>query len=167
MRSVSLTLTEAFTAQESGEVPVVLMTFEHQDFAGPLRLSSDPTTRLSEDPLQYGIVSNGDTYLFCPMSVQLPDDMDERAPAARLMIENVSRELVAFIRSVTTPGTCRIVLVLASDPDTMEVEYPILDLRGVQYNADTLTVELGLDALDTEPFPAGAFVPSSFGGLFS
>lgn len=167
MRSVSLTLTEALTAQESGEVPVVLMTFEHQDFAGPLRLSSDPTTRLSEEPLQYGTVSDSETYIFCPMSIQLPDDMDERAPTARLSIENVSRELVAMVRSITTPGTCRIVLVLASDPDTIEVEYPILDLRGVQYNADTLTVELGLDALDTEPFGSGAFVPSYFGGLFA
>lgn len=166
MRSLSLTLTEAMNAQESGETPIALLTFEHPDFPGPLRLSSDPTTRLSENPLQYGTVSDSETYLFCPMSIQLPDDMDERAPNARLAIENVSRELVAFIRSVTTPGTCRIVVVLASAPDTVEVEWPILDVKGVQYNANILTVELGLDALETEPFPSGAFVSSYFPGLF-
>jgi hypothetical protein len=166
-RTISLTFRGAMYDPQTEEIPIVLITIEHDDIEGALRLSSDPTERLSDTPLQYGTVSNGDTYLFCPMSISLPDDMDERAPTARFAIENVSRELIAFARSVTTPGTCSIQIVLASSPDDVEIEYPEMDLRSVQFSATMLTLEMGIDSLDQEPFPAGTFNPVWFPGLFS
>jgi hypothetical protein len=165
-RSVSLTFRGAMYAQNATEIPVVLLTLSHPDFPDTLRLSSDPTTRLTTTPLTYGTTSQGHDYLFCPMAISLPDDMDERAPTARVVIENVGREIIDLVRSVTTPGTCTLQMVLASNPNTIEIEFPTLDIRGVQYNANVITVEMGIDALDQEPFPAGLFTPSAFPGLF-
>lgn len=165
-RTVSLTARAAINAQDTTEIPVVLLTIAHPDFADTLRISSDPTTRISTTPLLYGTVSDGNTFQFCPLSISLPDDMDERAPTARLGVENVSQVLVELVRSVTTPGTCTIQMVLASSPDTVEIEWPTLDIRGVQFNANLMNFEFGLNALDDEPFPAGIFAPSGFPGLF-
>lgn len=165
-RTVSLTMREAMNAQDTGEVLIVLMTITHPAYAEPLHISSDPTLRLSETPLQYGTISRGETYLFCPFSTSLPDDVDERAPTAKLMLENVSRSLVEIIRSISTPATATIELVLASSPDFVEIEYPEFEVKNASYNANVMTLELSIDALTDEPYPAGTFDPSSFPGLF-
>lgn len=165
-RSVSLSLREAMNAQETGEVVITLVRIEHDDLDGALLLSSDPTEMLSENPLVYGTVHGGEDYIFCPMEILLPDDIDERAPTARLMIANVGRELVAAVRSVLTPAEVTVFCVLASAVDDVEIEWAPLDLRGVQYNAETITIEIGEDAMDTEPFPARTFSASGFPALF-
>jgi len=165
-RSVSLTFREAMNAQETGEVVIVLMTITHPSYPTPLRLSSDPTERLSETPLRYGTISRGETYLFCPFSTSLPDDVDERAPTARFMLQNVSRDLVEVVRSISSPAKAKIEVVLASSPDAVEIEYPEFDVKNASYNANIMTLELSIDALTDEPYPAGTFSPAGFPGLF-
>lgn len=166
MRTTSLTFRQKANAAQSDMLPIWLITLAHPDFAGTLRLSSDPTARISSTPLLYGTVSNGLTYQFCPMAVAAPDDIDERGPTARFVIENVGRELITLVRSVTTPGTCALRMVMSATPDVPEADYPLLDLRGVTYNAETITVEVGIDMLELIPYPAGIFAPSGFPGLF-
>lgn len=165
-RPVSLTLREAMNAQETTEVPVVLVTLHHPSFDEPLYLSSDPTSRLSVEPLAYGTSSRGNAFIFCPMDVALPDDLGERAPSAKFMVENVSRKIVELIRGIASPGTAKVELVLASSPDSVEIEYPDLQVVSAQYNANIITIEMSIDALTDEPFPAGNFDPSGFPGLF-
>lgn len=165
-RTISLTFRGAIFGQETGEVPIALVTIEHADFPTPLRLCSAPIDRLSTTPLKYGLTSRGDEYLFCPMSIALPDDADERAPSAQLVIENVSRELVETIRSVSTPGTATLEMVLASSPDVVEIPYEDFEIRNAQYNADVITIEMSIAGLDEEPYPAGMFGPAGFPGLF-
>ncbi|ODT22213.1 MAG: hypothetical protein ABS35_15285 [Kaistia sp. SCN 65-12] len=165
-RSVSITLREAMNSQETGEVMVGLLTISHPAFLTPLRLSSDPTERLSDEPLTYGTTSRGETYTFCPMVVSLPDDLGERAPAARFMVENVSRKIVEQIRAIISPGTANLELVLASSPDSVEIGYPEFQVSRAQYNANVITLEVSIDALTDEPYPAETFNPSGFPGLF-
>lgn len=165
-RTVSLTFRDAINAQEVGDEPIVLLTITHPDFADPARLCSAPLTRLSDAPLQYGLVSRGETYLFAPFTGQLPDDVDERAPTARFILENVSRSLVAMIRSVSSPASATVEVILASSPDDVEIEYPQFQVQNVSYNANVMTVDLSIDSMTDEPYPAGTFSPSGFPGLF-
>ncbi|MBE1208103.1 DUF1833 family protein [Aminobacter carboxidus] len=165
-RVVSMTMRQAMNAQETGEIMVGLLTITHPSFPTPLLLSSDPTERLSDEPLTYGTSSRGDTYTFCPMVVSLPDDLGERAPTARLMIENVSRQIVEKIRGIANPGLGKLELVLASSPDDVEIGYPDFEIVRAQYNANVITLELSIDALTDEPYPAETFNPSGFPGLF-
>lgn len=166
MRTISLTMRRALAVQDSGEVAVVLLTISHPMLPAPIRVSSDPTQRLSLTPVQYGTVSRGQTYLFCPLSVSLPDDVGERAPAAQIQIENVSRDLIALARSTATRATVRLELVLASTPDTVEVPFPQFDLGSVSYTADAITLELAIDSMTNFKYPAGTFDPASFPALF-
>ena len=166
MRLLSITMRHALSNQETGEVAVVLLTIRHPMLPAPIRLSSDPTQRLSNVPLTYGTVSRGHAYLFFPFSHVLPDEVDDRAPAAQIQIENVSRDLIQLLRSANTSAKVDMELVLASAPDNVEIEYLGFDLSAVTYNAEIVTLELTIDSLDTEPYPAGKFTPAGFPGLF-
>lgn len=165
-RTLSLNMRAALNAEYSGEVLVTLFTITHSEFDGILRLSSDPTTLITNTPYVRGTISNGQTFLFFPMSVTLPDDVDQRAPQATLDVDNVSQELVGQIRRITTPGLCDIDLVLASAPNTIEISYPTLDIQSFQITPFTISIQFGDDGLDQEQFPAGIFAPYGFPGLF-
>jgi hypothetical protein len=47
VRVLSLNFRKALYAQESGEVPIFLLTITHPSLAAPIRLSTDPTARIS------------------------------------------------------------------------------------------------------------------------
>jgi hypothetical protein len=166
VRTLSLTLREAMFSQETGEVPVFLLTITHPDLDDPILVSSDPTARLSTDPLVYGTTSRGDDYLFVGMRVQMPDERDQGAPQARLVISNVDRGIMPLVRSVDSPASAKIEIVLASDPDTVEATVPALDMSAAEWNAEEITFDLTMDAQVTEPYPAGSFDPASFPALF-
>lgn len=165
-RTISLAARAAANAEQTGEVWVFLLTITHEALVTPLRLSSDPTVRLSVDPLSYGTLSRGETYEYLPMSLVLPDDSEGVAPAIRLVFDNIARQAVPLLRSVSTPPTVTVEMVLASDPDTVEVSFAEFDLVGADYDALSVSVDLTVNALANEPYPAGTFTPGGFGGLF-
>lgn len=165
MRSVSDAFRQALYAQESDEVAVCLITVTHPELTDPIRLSTDPTARLSTDPLLYGTKSRGDDYSFVPINVMIPEEGEE-APAAALEIDNTDLGLITVIRSVTQAASVKIEIVLASDPDTVEIEYPAMTVSHVDYDAQTIRFSLAIDSLATEPFPGTAYIPSMFPSLF-
>lgn len=166
MRSLSLNFRRASMAQESGEVAVFLLTITHPTLAQPILLSTDATTRITTDPLVYGIVSRGQTYLYAGLTLQLPDEQDGAAPAAKLVIENITRDLIPMARSIQTPAQVKIECVLASAPDDVEITMPSFDMTNLQYDMATLQFDLTMDALTTVPFPSGTFGPANFPALF-
>lgn len=166
MRSLSLNFLRALFAQEGGEIPAFLLTITHPTLINPILLSTDATTRLTDDPLVYATISRGMTFLYAGVSLQLPDEQDSTAPAAKLVIENVTRALIPMVRSIQTPAQAKIEVVLISAPDTVEITWPSFDLTNLQYDMATLQFDLTMDALTTEPFPAGTFGPANFPNLF-
>jgi hypothetical protein len=158
---------EAMHAQETGEIPIALLTITHPDLAEPIRLSGDNTERLTTDPLVYGTVSRSNDYLFIPFRLVLPDDHDETAPQASLELSNITREHVAIMRSIVLPASVMIEIVLVSDPDEVEITFPSFDLTKADYDANVMTLSLSMDPMITEPFPAHSFDPASFPGLFA
>lgn len=167
MRTVSLTLRAAGNAEQTGEIPVYLLTVTHASLATPLRLSSDPTERQSVDPLLYGTTSRGEFYAFLPMSLTLPDDSPDTPPAIRVTIDNVARTLIPLLRSISTPAQVTVEMVLASAPDDVEATWPEFDLFNVGYDdAISVTADLGIPSFATEPYPAGTYSPAYFRGLY-
>lgn len=170
MTTISLNMREAMNAQNSGGViPAALFTVNHDDLDGPLRLSTDPTERITTDPLVYGTVSRGDTYYFVPMEAVVPGEGPDSPQDSRLRFGNVGQardQLLELLRSTSTPASVKIELVAADTPDTVERSWPALDLTGLGYAAETIDVSLTIDALDREEIPFLAFTPSVTPGLF-
>lgn len=158
---------QALFAQESGEVAVMLLTITHSSLATPIRLSTDPTQRLTTDPLVYGTVSRTNTYYFVGMEVTLPDEKDKSAPASKMVVSNVDRSIIPLVRSINSPAQVKMEGLLVSDLSTVEFTVPAFDIVNVQYDAGQLTFDLTVDSFATEPFPSGSFDPASFAGLFN
>ena len=155
-RPVSLTLRQAVNAQETGEIFIVLLTISHEELEEPLYFSLDAVNT----------VSRGNPYLALPFNLTPPEESQDRPPAAKLSLDNIDRQLVALLRSISTPLTVKFEVVLVSAPDTVEAVWDGFELRNVTYNALTIQGDLTLESFLQEPFPAGTFSPAYFPGLF-
>ena len=168
--NVSLAFRQAAYAQETGRVIIALITISHEDLADDIRISSDPTQELTEFTTDtdkvYGTVSRGQTYLFLPVAITLPNDSEEGPGEMKLQIDNVHRDYMTTIRSIFTPAEVTVELLLDDDLDTVEAQWPAFELCNIEYDATVITGTLKLETYDTEPFPAGTFSPAYFGGLF-
>ena len=164
----SLDFLAAANASESGIFPILLFTITHADLAEPILFSTDPTSRLIETDTDviYGTTSNGNDYLFFPLSVKLPGEPDQGSSSMQIEIDNVARELTAFIRSISSPPSINVDIVLSSDVDTVLAAWPEYLLVNANISAETVSGELVLETLVMEPFPAGTFNPSEFPGMF-
>lgn len=153
--------------RESDVAAIHLLTFDHPDLVSPVRISDDPTTRLTTQPLAYGTVSNGDTYNFLPIRVELPDETERGAPTARLAVDNVDRGLTAIIRSITSPATVTIDVVLSDDLDTSIRAVAPMQVRVASITAEQITLEFMGDILANEGFPGRTFNAGDFAALFT
>lgn len=151
--------------QSEGLVCAALVTLTHAT-EGIARISTDPTQRVTTDPIAYGTVSRGETYLFAPVEIILPLDEPESEPASRLSITNVDRRLVTLIRSVEGGITATIELIDPADPDTVQREFSDLEVVSASYDAQEITIGMRVNLRQHEPFPKGRFTPSGFPGLF-
>lgn len=169
MRTLTPAMINALTGAQTSEVFIILVAITHTDLGSSpdqtIRFSSDPTTRHTTTPLVYKTVSRGDDYYFIPMAVTLPNDSDGAPSTAQLSISNVGRDLIELLRSVSSPAQVTLELVLASDPDEVGFELPVLDMTSANWDKDTVSLTLTIEALDREPYPAGSFDPASFPAL--
>lgn len=167
MTDVSTTFKQAAYAQQTDEVFIILVTLDSDELTDPIRICSDPLEKL---PLLgddiYGLVSNGDTYLFLPFDIWLPRDDRTGTVSAKLSIENIDRRVIETARSVTKPISVRMQCILASDPDTIELDFDNFQLSNVKYDVMTVDGDLTLNYWGLEPFPSNTFTPSNFPGLF-
>jgi hypothetical protein len=158
-RNTSTTFREAIFAQETGEAFVVLITIDHADLSEPIRVCSDskntPLTR-----------NGGETYIAYPFEFSLPDDTDESVSAGSITIDNVSGDIAKAIRTLITPPTVKIEIVLASTPDTIEASFENFELIDVQYDANTIKGNISIQNFMAEPYPGGIMGPANFRGLF-
>lgn len=177
-RDLSLNFREAINAEASGAVPIFLVTITHPQLVDPIRVSTDPTERVSDAPLIYKTVSRGQDFIFVPMSVVLPEEREGSPPRSQLQVSNVTPAIVALVRSVTTPPKAKLEMVLASPIieegevvgydglDDVEIESPLMDVISVDNQAGQLSLDLVLNSLATELAPTDSFDPSRFASLF-
>jgi hypothetical protein len=167
MRTVSLNARAAMQARETGKVPVFLVTITHPELPEPIRLSTDNSTRISVDPLLYGTISRGNTFYFVGMKVTVPDDKDRAPPSSRLTVMDINQDLIPMIRSVSRPPPkVKMEMVLADDPDQVELDIPVMEITSVEATRESVTLECTIDALIAEPYPSGKFSPAYFPGIF-
>jgi hypothetical protein len=154
MAAIPLTVRASMYAEHTDEVEVALITIDHDDLDAPVRLSSDPTERLSSDPLRYGTTSNGNEFDFVLMQAVTPDDRKGTPPRVQLVMENVGFDVVEVAQSFTTPGTATIEMVLASAPDTVIQTFRELSIVRCSWDESSATFELSREPFVSEPFGA-------------
>ncbi|MBS4019531.1 MAG: hypothetical protein KGZ68_14990 [Dechloromonas sp.] len=154
MAVIPLTVRTAMYAEHSEEVEVALVTITHADLDAPVRVSSDPTSRLSTDPLRYGTSSRGNEYDFVLMSAIVPDDRKGTPPRVALVFDNVESNFIETAQSFINPAHADIELVLASAPDTVIQAYRGLRIVRCTFDDASATFDLSREPFTTEPFGA-------------
>jgi hypothetical protein len=158
-RTTSVALRQLANAQESGQVLLAMIEITHSLIVGgPLRLVQDVKP----------VVSAGNTYTAFPFEIILPDDGSESTPRVKLAIDAVDQTIMTAIRSLPpgSPPSITVSLVLASQPDVIEMQMSGMVLRTVTGDADRIEGELFIDEEDLLRFPEGSFTPFDFPGMF-
>ena len=155
-RTLSSNTLKAIYASETEDVFLVLLTLNHDSLQDPIRITSDSVMTQSR----------GDDYIPFPFELVLPDETENRAPRARLTIDNVSREVLTTIRTLNTPAKMTMEIVRFADSNQVEAVFPDFILTNVKYNALSIQADLTIEDFTAEPYPATIFAPSGFPGLF-
>jgi hypothetical protein len=156
-RTLSPLAKQAIFAQESGEAFILLLTITHASLAQPIRCANN----------MQDVVSGGNTFTAFPFRITLPQDREDRPPKMRLSIDNVDRSIVTAVRTLTSPPTIQLAVVLAIQPDTIEASFPGFTLRNTQYDALVVEGDLNLEDLANEPYPKDTFTPTFAPALFA
>lgn len=154
MPYIPLSARRSMFEERTSDLEVLLVTINHALLPAPIRLSSDPTTRLSVDPLAYGTVSNGLTYSFVLMGAILPDDRKGSPPRTALTFDNVDSTYIELARSFTEPATVDLTVVFASAPDFATQSYAGLRMTRVSFDESSMTFDLSREPFLSEPFGA-------------
>ncbi|MBK5958122.1 hypothetical protein CCR97_08315 [Rhodoplanes elegans] len=120
----------------------MLVTIDDDTLSAPLRYTDKAVTRLSSDPIRYGLVSAGETYVHALLGSVLPDDTSENAQSTTITIDNVVEDVWSSIRGLTADATVSVALVMIAMPDEQFLAYTGLRVvdRSVKYEAITLEV---------------------------
>ncbi|MCD6262278.1 MAG: DUF1833 family protein [Deltaproteobacteria bacterium] len=155
-RDTSLTFRQAVYGQTTDEAFLVLLELDHSDLSEPIRVTSDGVDT----------ISGGKTYISYRFDIRLPSDPSEGVTRGKLTIDNVDRQIVEAVRSISSPMSVKIMIVLASSPDTVEAEFSGFELRNVVCDALQVTGDLSVEYFTSEPFPGDLFLPATFPALF-
>lgn len=142
--------------QESEDPFLTLVTLSHSTFPSDIRLVNNSVN----------ITSNGNVFTAFPMKIRLPVDDGESARDFTIEFDNVSRELIEEIRSVTTAIGVKIEMILASMPDTIQMSQEDLLLSAVSYNANRISAKIVMDSFLNVEITSEKYTPTNYPGLF-
>lgn len=155
--ALSSVAVQSAQALQTGEVWLMLLEVDHVDLASPFYLVNNTVN----------ITSNSIEYIAYPLEIVLANDDGEGLPKVKLTIDNVDRTLVETIRSIVDTPQINIKLVLASQPDVVELEISDLALREVSYDAFTISGTLYADDILNSRYPADTIsLAGGYLGLF-
>lgn len=129
MRTVSPNAIVSINAAETDEVWLAMLVLDHGDFDETIRLvaNGEPITHF------------GNVFEPFPFRVTLPDEGEGAKTLVRFEATNVSLELTTALLAIEGAVSGSIFWVLADTPDVVEVGPLDLEIRGIEYNALTIT----------------------------
>ncbi|WP_316978054.1 DUF1833 family protein [Shumkonia mesophila] len=145
----------AANAQSTGEAWLVLAEINHASFAAPIRIARN----------KQNVPHQGQTYIRHAFDVGLPDETSERLAVGRIEMDDVgefevpetgeTRTIGDFVKAIPVGEnvTVTITIVLASDPELIEMGPMEFTLRNVKGNGLTLSGDLHFEDLMNEPYP--------------
>jgi hypothetical protein len=149
---------DAFLQRDTSEVVLVFLTIDHSLLFGqPARLVLN-----TKD-----VTSRGNLHKAAYFEYTLPDQSPDRTPRAKLVLDNVSREMVqAFREAGLESPTVVIEVACGSTPDVIELATPPLEWKRVEYNHQQLSGDLLGPAILNRRFPKDVYSPQTTPGIF-
>lgn len=173
MRRVSLTARMAHEEPVTDEVLVMLMMIEHASLSAPVRISTDPTERLSVDPLSYGTRSSWmgadpatEPFLFAAMEAELPGDQEDAPAGFTMVTSTVDAGIAKLLTSFTDRADAHMALVYASQPDVIEQELRNAKLVTADGASGEIVMTVSRNPIEDETVPTDGYTKMRFPGLY-
>lgn len=112
------------------------------------------------------VISNGVTYSPFPLTLQLPDEAGDSVPIMKFTVTSIAQEVVQRLRLAGDALFVTVQMVLFSQPNTVEMVFPTMRLRNVNWDAQTISGDLILGDFLTESVPVHSFTPGFFPAVF-
>ena len=154
-RALSLAARTSIYAQETAETWLTLLTLTHPIGPTPIRIVNDMVDH----------VSRGNIFIGFPFELQLPNESDASPSQVILKIDATENRVMAVIRSLPSAPTVLMEVVLASSLDTVEVSFSFT-MRDIEYDAKSVQARLFYEDFLNEEYPADAYTPANFPGIF-
>lgn len=145
----------AANAQFTDKVWLMLLQISHATLPTPIRVVNN-----TED-----IVSGGNTYLKAAFDMPMPDDTED-SPSVQIVIDNVDRAIVDSARSISSPATVTLSVVLSDTPDVIEAGPFNMQLVRVSYDKLKVTGTLIYEDILNDQFPSQTFNPARYPGIY-
>lgn len=168
--SIPIHAIQQFSLDRVVDEPIILLEVTDVTLGDPLYYCSYPVQRLDVNPLQYGVVSNGKTYIFC-LTGQLPADREGDVTNTSLVIDNMDQKLTQDFLAITAQNVVKLLIILASAPDTIIREFDKLSIVTVVADEQNLTLSISKNksivgnSSYLEPWPAGRQTKDQAPGL--
>lgn len=171
LATMSAAAVEALFAAESNDTLVLLVRIYDPDTGEVIaRIADNYTQRITDLTtdldLVYGIVSNGNEYIFLPVEITLPSESQDGSSKFSLTINDVTQHLTPLIRTISGPPQVELDIVLKSQPNIVEAQFKDFFVSSISYNSNTVSCEMSMINYQVEPFPVYSFTPKYFRGLF-
>ena len=153
---ISTRLRTAIYAQESPEILTTILRLSHPAWEAPVCLISNG------EPLTHG----GETYHPFPFTLTLPESEEGVLPVLKWEAQNVTRELIPQLRSITGEIYARVAWVLTSTPDVVERGPFEVQIYGVDYDALRISGTMTLEPVLEEQFGWLTMAPGNTPALF-
>jgi len=114
------------------------------------------------------ITSGGNIYTAFPFTLTLPPQDQSKPQSLSLVFSNVSQDLVHMIREYA-PGNhpqVKLMLVLASNPNSIEKTIDFMEIANVTYDALEITFELSSSSIFARKTCVATYNQIEFPGLF-
>ena len=140
---------------------LILAEIDHPALTQPARIVNNTVDIVSNlgGPTSY-------TFTALPFTIILPGE-DENVPQATMKIDNVDLSMSQVVQSIPAgqPPTCAFYIVLASNPNVVEIEYSLM-LTNIEVDVHEISGTFSPDDSLNEPFPGDTVTPSTYPGLF-
>lgn len=152
---------QTFNSDVAFDEPVLLIAITDVTLGDNVsRFCSYPVQRLTSDPLVYGLISNGDIYIY-QLTGTVPSDTEGSPLSTTIAMDNITQQLTSEFVGYSAENEVTLSLVLASDPDTIIRSFPMMRITACTVNDDTISVTIERnrkilgDTGAVEPWPSG------------
>lgn len=114
----------------------------------------------------YGVRHKGNPYVFLPYRIPYPQSEAGRAPETSIEIDNLTRELIPYVRQMTGRARIDIITIHTSDLDRVQTSITGLYVNGWEYDDASLRGQLGINTLTDTAYPAHSYTRDRFPGMF-
>lgn len=155
-RNLSVKFVETIQALSTGDAAIFLLTITHPSFAETIRICNNRTD----------ITSRGNLFQALAFDITLAVDDSKTLPSMAMTLDNVDRSLIREIRELPDPPDFLMELILASDPETVELAFPEMTVSQITYDANMIRTNVIVSDMLNLKYPRGTATPASNPGLF-